>query len=140
MRRLSSWIALAALAVPLAAAEPAPVHSQPGATERELIAVIQALVREDAPATRAAMERLKGTVRAVQSDEADTLSSDVVLHAQAFHAALGRARESAGAGRLMGAFDDFYWVQRSCRQCHDAARRKGLPVVAPVAPETGAGR
>jgi hypothetical protein len=137
VRQRSCWIAAAGLAVSVAAAEPAPVHSAPGVTERELIAVIQALVREDAVGSRASLERLKATVRSVQSDEADTLSSDLVVHAQAFRAALARARESAGAGELMRAFDDFYWAQRSCRQCHEAARRQGIGGV-PAAPAPAA--
>jgi hypothetical protein len=99
-----------------------PVHPAPAALEQAVLDATRAYLREDAVGARAALDRLEEACRKLQPEEAGEGPQDLVTYDRAFHAALGSAREHAGAGEVASSFDQFAWVQRGCRVCHGIAR------------------
>jgi hypothetical protein len=94
--------------------------------EKAVTDVVIACLRENATAAVEAMDRIEGSCRRLSRDEAPAIPGDVILYDQALHTALARSREYARGGHLTNAFDQFVWVMRSCRNCHEMARRNGL--------------
>jgi len=103
-----------------------PVHADAAATEKQLLAAISSLMRNDAAAARKALDGLEKQCRRLDSYDADEVGPDIVSVDRAYHKALDRTREHAGAGEVDDAFDAFFWVQRSCRECHAVAIDSGL--------------
>ena len=48
------------------------------------------------------------------------------MYEEALHKVLGNTREYVVSGEMDRAFDEFTWVQRTCRNCHRLARERGL--------------
>jgi len=95
-----------------------------------------ALLRDDAAAAKQALEELDAACRRINPEEDETFGSGTRTLDQALHKVLGNTREYVGAGELDRAFDEFVWVQRTCRQCHALARERGLlPSTGPLWPE-----
>ena len=112
-------------APPAAVPAPIPVH-QPGAQlEQAVTDVVLACLREDAAAAFEAMERLDGACRKLSAKEDPTLSHGIIVYDQALHTALERSRGLVRTKHVTEAFDQFVWVMRACRQCHEMARRDG---------------
>jgi hypothetical protein len=129
---LAALVSLGALAETPAPPRPA-FHSEPQAILEALLEANRAALREDAASVRAALDRLERGCRRLAPEEADSQGADVLALDKAYHAALTRAREFAGAGELTTAFDEMVWVARTCRSCHDFARRAGrLPASGPI--------
>ena len=76
-------------------------------------------------AARQAMDGLEKHCRRMEPGDADDYGRDMLSLDRAYHKALDRTREHAGAGEVDAAFDAFFWVQRSCRECHATARDQG---------------
>jgi hypothetical protein len=129
---LAGLFALAAIAGTPEPARP-PFHQQPQAVLEAWLAANRASLREDAPAAREALDRLERACRRLAPEEVDSHGSELVAVDKAYHATLSRAREFAGAGELTQAFDEIVWISRTCRSCHEIARREGrLPASGPI--------
>lgn len=108
------------------AARPAPpVHADAAALERAVLDTTAAFLHEDLPAARAALDRVEAACRRLGPDDTPAYASELVVYDQAFHVTIDRAREFAGRGIADKAFDQFVWMQRGCRACHDLARKSG---------------
>jgi hypothetical protein len=131
------WSArLAASPTPAAEAEaekPRRVHVDGKALAEATIEVTAALLRDDAKAARSALDRMEKACRRLAPEEDEFFGASVIYHDKALHKVLNGSREYSGAGLLDRTFDEFIWVQRTCRQCHTAAREEGLlPATGPL--------
>ena len=130
---LTALVVTAWIASPRAERTTQGFHNDGRALEQAMVDVLRALFREDTPAARRALDRMEGLCRRLGPDDLDTLGSGLVQLDRAVHKTLDGTRESAGQGEVDAAFDEFVWVQRSCRQCHAAAREQGrLPSKGPL--------
>lgn len=120
---------------PAAGPVPAPIHGQGSSLEQAVLDASLAFLREDAASAIAAMDRLEGTCRRLSREGDPVIHRDVLLYDQALHAALAKSRDLAERGDVAQAFDQFVWVQRACRQCHQMAREHGLIPQAQSAPQ-----
>jgi hypothetical protein len=105
---------------------PVKVHAAGAAMERRTIEVTGALMREDPDAVLVALDALAAACRQLTPADVDMLGHRFRTLDQAMHRVIGRTKAYAEAGHLDEAFDEFVWVQRTCRQCHTESRRKGL--------------
>ena len=113
--------------------ERASFHSDGKAVERAALEVSRALYRDDAAAARKALDSLEKLCRRLNPEEEETFGSEIVSTDRAYHLALDRTRELAGKGQAEQAFEQFFWVQRTCRACHGFARDRGmLPAKGPL--------
>jgi hypothetical protein len=101
--------------------------------ERGFVEAVGALMRDDPVAARAAVKRLQAACRRLAPEEDDTFGRGFGNLDQALHKVLGGTLEYLAAGDPEEAFNEFVWVQRSCRQCHALARERGfLPAAGPL--------
>jgi hypothetical protein len=129
---LAGLVALGALG-PTEPGGPVRFHDDPQAVLTAMLDVHRAFYRDDAAATREALDRLERSCRRLAPEDDARQGSDVVAFDRAYHVTLSRAREFSGAGDLARAFDEIVWVSRTCRSCHDFARRAGrLPEGGPL--------
>ncbi len=101
---------------------PVSIHPDPTALERALLDLNAAFLHDDPDAVRSALNRIETGSRRLTSDDPGR-SSVVIAFDRGFHLALDRARELANGGQMDGAFDQLVWIQRSCRECHAAAKK-----------------
>ncbi len=114
---------------------PAPVHPDPAALEAAILDATRAFLRSDLVGARAALDRVEEACRRLSSDEEAAYPSEIVLFDQAFHKTLDVAREFSVRGFDERAFDQLRWIHKSCRTCHEIARRERLPgTPAPTVP------
>lgn len=129
---MTAWsktaLALAGAAVALGAIGEAPrtVHRDAKGLERATLDVSRAILLEDAPAARKALDELVEHSPALGPDAAGLFGADIYNTDRAFHTTLNNAREYAGRGNLEELFNEFVWIQRSCRRCHELSRPRGL--------------
>lgn len=117
------------------APRPIPVHEDPAELEDAVLDATRAFLRSDLVGARAALDRVETGCRRLALDEAVAYPSEIVLFDEAFHKALDVAREFSGRGLDERAFDQLRWIHKSCRTCHEIARRQGIPgTPAPTAP------
>jgi len=102
------------------------VHADGAAMKRRTLEVTRALMRDDQPAVRVALDALESACRELTPADVDVLGHRFRTLDQAMHRVLGRTKAYVDAGHLDEAFDEFVWVQRTCRQCHAESREKGL--------------
>ncbi len=102
------------------------VHSDGKALEEALLEVTAALLRDDAKTARLALDRMEGACRRLPPEEDEFFESRMITLDRALHKVLAGSREYSGAGEVERTFDEFIWVQRTCRQCHAVARERGL--------------
>lgn len=107
---------------PLAPAPEARVHSDPAAIEQATLEATLGFLRADLAAARTAMDRIEKLCLRLEGDKGKGFASGVVTYDRAFHTTLDFAREFAGKGRLEDSFEQFVWIQRGCRGCHNVAR------------------
>jgi hypothetical protein len=105
---------------------PARVHRDGEAMARAVVETIDALMRDDAEAIRAPVKRIEESCRRLHAEDDDVLAPGMKNLDQALHKVLTGTRAYAAAGNVDEAFNEFVWVLRSCRQCHEYARQKGL--------------
>ncbi len=106
--------------------EPRRVHSDGKALAAALLEVTAALLRDDAKAARPALDRMEEACRRLPPEEDEFFESGMISLDRALHRVLAGSREYSGAGDAGRTFDEFVWVQRTCRQCHSLAREQGL--------------
>jgi hypothetical protein len=97
---------------------PARVHEDAEGMRRAMGEALDALIRDDAKATRAALDRIEKGCRRVDSDERATLGEKTVTFDVAFHRQLDLARELAARGEVEPVLVHFYGVLKGCRGCH----------------------
>lgn len=140
--RTSFLVSLAALglAVTVSATDPPSsdpppaFHPDPRALEQAVLDATLALLREDAPAARRALDRMEeGCVRRTVEED-PTLSSQVAAWDAGFHRQLDTGRELAKRGNVDGTYDTLAWLHRGCRGCHRQARLDGRMPSAPPEP------
>jgi hypothetical protein len=102
------------------------VHADGAAMERRTVEVTRALMHDDSHAVRAALDALEAACRELTPTDVDVLGHRFRTLDQAMHRVIGRTTAYVDAGQFDEAFDEFVWVQRTCRQCHTEARKKGL--------------
>ena len=102
------------------------VHSDGKALAEALLEVTAALLRDDAKAARPALDRMEEACRRLPPEEDEFFESGMITLDRALHKVLTGSREYSGAGELERTFDEFIWVQRTCRQCHALAKEQGL--------------
>lgn len=108
-----------------APAEARPMHESSAALERALLDAMQALSRGDTAALRTGLDGMEKACRRTAREE--PFDKEVYQFDLAFHAALDRARELAGAGDVEKAAQQFCWIQNGCRRCHEIARKGAQP-------------
>ncbi len=108
------------------AARHVPVHTDPAALEQAVLDATRALLREDTRSAREALDRVEAGCRRLTQDDAPAIPSDIISYDRALHVTIDTAREYAMRGKLDKTFEQFYWIQRSCFTCHDAARKAGI--------------
>ncbi len=114
-------------ASPAMASETEPhVHSDGKALAVALLDVTAALLRDDGKAARLALDRMEKACRQLAPEESEDFGSGIITLDRALHKVLSGSREYSGAGEVERTFDEFTWVQRTCRQCHALARDEGL--------------
>ncbi len=102
------------------------VHSDGKALAEALLEVTAAVLRDDAKTARLALDRMEEACRRLAPEEDEFFDSGIITLDRALHKVLTGSREYSGAGELERTFDEFAWVQRTCRQCHAIAREQGL--------------
>lgn len=112
------------------------LHVEGRALEQAVMDAALAFVRDEASLVRAALDRLEENCRRLKVEQGERYGSEIVVHDQAFHATLTKAREFATKGMLQEGFNEFAWVQRTCRSCHALARARGL-LPTPTSSEPG---
>jgi hypothetical protein len=102
------------------------VHRDGKALGRATVEAAGALLRDDATTAKSALERMEAACRRLAPEEDETFGPGSRTLDQALHMVLGKARENVGAGEMDEAFAEFWWVQKTCRDCHALARERGL--------------
>ena len=102
------------------------VHRDARAMRETLVEVTMALLRDDAKAIRAGLDRMEAACRSLGNEDREVFDSGIVNLDQALHRTLAGTRESSGAGDVDATFDEFLWTQKTCRRCHAHAREVGL--------------
>lgn len=102
------------------------MHADVAALERAVVDATLAFIRSDLRAAREALDRADAGCRRLRSEEDPSYPSDLVTYDQAFHTTIDMAREFSTRGALDRAFDQFVWMQKACRTCHEIARGKGF--------------
>jgi hypothetical protein len=82
---------------------------------------LDGLLRDDARAARAALDRLERACRRVDVDETESLGAKLVQFDGAFHRQLDLARELAARGDLDRVTLQFHGLMKGCRGCHAEA-------------------
>jgi hypothetical protein len=109
------------------------VHRDGKALGRATLEAVGALLRDDAATAKQALERVEAACRRLAPEEDATFGPGSRTLDQALHMVLGKTREHVGTGELDRAFDEFWWAQRTCRECHALARERGfLPAEGPL--------
>jgi hypothetical protein len=130
---LVGWIAAGERDEPTATAK---VHVDGKALGRACSKATAALLRDDPVAAKAALIQMEEACRRLTPEEDATFGSGARTLDQALHKVLGNTREYVAAGAMDRAFDEFTWVQRTCRNCHALARERGLlPLKGPLWPD-----
>jgi hypothetical protein len=102
---------------------PAPFHADGAALERAVQDATAAFLRSDLRSAREALDRIKAGCPTLARDGAPKRSDDEMLSDQLLQRTLDLAREFSVSGETDKAFDQFAWVQRACRMCHELARK-----------------
>lgn len=97
-------------------------HSDGKAAEQAVLDATLAFLREDLKAARPALDRIEAACRRLREDDREAYGPEVVSYDRAFHAALDASREMAGSGDLQRSWEQFMWVTKGCRGCHELAR------------------
>ncbi len=118
--------AAAEVATPSAQAAPARIHGDGTEMERAVLDVVLSCLRDEGKGAVAGMDRIAASCRTLSRDRDPAIHRDVILYDQALHAALAKSRDLAVGRHMTETFDQFVWVMRACRSCHQMARTHGL--------------
>lgn len=119
---------------------PAKLHQDAEAMRRAMGESLDALLRDDAKGTRAALDRIEAACRRADQEERATLGEKTVTFDLAFHRQLDLARELAARGDLDALGPHFYGLIKGCRSCH--AEAAGVSFASPSgsgSPNPGSG-
>ena len=119
---------------------PAKLHQDAEAMRRAMGESLDALLRDDAKGTRAALDRIEIACRRADQEERATLGEKTVTFDLAFHRQLDLARELAGRGDLEALGPHFDGLIKGCRGCH--AEAAGISFASPSgsgSPNPGSG-
>lgn len=97
---------------------PRKLHDDAAALRRGMTDALDALLRDDAPGVRSALDRIEAACRRAEPEERATLGDKTTTFDGAFHRQLDLARELAGRGNLEGLAPHFYGLIKGCRGCH----------------------
>ncbi len=103
---------------------PEPIHSDPELVESALIDAVLAYVNDDLDEARQALIGIEAGCRRLEPTP--EMPSEISGYDRAFHTALTRAREDAARGNYDRSFEQFFWIQKGCRECHRHAAKHGL--------------
>jgi hypothetical protein len=103
-----------------------PYHADGKKAGQAAIQAAGALLRDDRAVAREALGQLRTAYGQLAPEEIERFGSRWRILDQALHRVLANTREYVGAKEMEQAFDEFVWVQRTCRHCHDLARQSGL--------------
>jgi hypothetical protein len=119
---------------------PAPFHADGVALERAVHDATAAFLRSDLRSAREALDRIRAGCPPLARDGAPERSNEEMLSDQLLQRTLDLAREFSVSGKTDKAFDQFAWVQRACRMCHELARKaKPAGKIPPPAPDRSGG-
>ena len=102
-------------------ATPAPIHVDGAALENAVVEATRALLRADAQAARAALDRAEEACRHVSGEEKPAWPRPIVHDDMALHMALDKGRELSARGEIEKSVETLVWVGRTCRECHARA-------------------
>lgn len=102
------------------------VHSDGKVLAEATLEATEALMRDDGAAARRALDRMEQACRQLAPEEGPSFFDGILTLDRAFHKTLTNSREYSAAGEVDTTFDEFIWVQRTCRQCHALAREAGM--------------
>lgn len=117
--------------VPAQPAAGARVHGSGRELERAILDAALAFLREDPAGAKRALDGVAASFPGLRVEDEERFGQAVVDYDEAFRVTVNRAREMAGAGALDASFDQFVWIQRTCRICHEQARGAGFDVATP---------
>ena len=104
-----------------------PIHRDHKVMEDSAVEVTRSLLLEDSVGAKRALDRLYEFSPPITPEIGNALGEKVYVADKAFHTTLQRAREYAAAGNVEAVFDEYVWVQRTCRQCHRLMRSAPAP-------------
>lgn len=107
------------------------VHPDPAAIEAAYLDATRAFLHEDIDGVRDALGRIEDGCR--RMNPSPGISSTITSYDRAFHTALTMAREDAQRGRFDKCFEQFYWIQKGCVECHRRSIEHGLMPTAKAA-------
>ena len=107
------------------------VHPDPAAIEAAYIDATRAFLHEDLEGVKDALGRIEDGCRRMNPDP--EIPSTVTSYDRAFHTALTMAREDAHRGRFDKCFEQYYWIQKGCVECHRRSVEHGLMPIAKAA-------
>lgn len=112
---------------PLAADQPARrVHAQPELIRPALSQAATALMADDVKAAIVAVEQLEATNPRLFVEDNERFGQSASNLSQSLHKVLEGTKAYLHRGDVEEAFNEFVWVQRTCRACHRQARGLGL--------------
>ena len=101
-----------------------PVHTDPEKVQAGLIEGVLGFVNGDLEQVRTGLAAIEDGCRRVAP--APEVPSEVSGYDRAFHTALTRTRELAARGDYDRSFEQFFWIQKGCLECHRRATEHGL--------------
>jgi hypothetical protein len=107
------------------------VHADPAALEKAYLDATRAFLHEDIEGVKDALERIENGCRRL--NPSPEMPSTISSYDRAFHTALTMAREDAERGRFDKCFEQYYWIQKGCVECHRRSIEHGLMPIAEAA-------
>ncbi len=103
---------------------PEPLHTDPQRVQAGLIEGVLGYVNDDLDQVRRGLAAIESACRRLAP--APEIPSEISGYDKAFHTALTRTREYAARGDYDRSFEQFFWIQKGCRECHRRAVEHGL--------------
>jgi len=112
---------------PLIAEEaPKRVHPKPELLRPAMREVATALMRDDPVAALAAVEQLQEANPRLFIEDNELFGETAKNLSQALHKVLEGTKAYLHRENYDEAFNEYVWVQRTCRACHEKVRERGL--------------
>jgi hypothetical protein len=105
---------------------PKRVHPRPELLRPALREIATSLMRDDVVAALAAVERLEEANPQLFIEDNEHFGPTAKNLSQALHKVLDGTKGYLHRGDAEEAFNEFVWVQRTCRSCHQKGRELGL--------------
>jgi hypothetical protein len=108
-------------------------HADPAAIEKAYLDATRAFLHEDIEGVKDALGRIEDGCRRL--NPTPEIPSTITSYDRAFHTAVTMAREDAERGRFDKCFEQYYWIQKGCVECHRRSIEHGLlPTAKTAAP------